>query len=160
MGSPLEFYAPFTGFGDDPNASIKFAIDVTSGMPNWTRGGAKLATLQPQNSSDVITQYRGRDLRLLTIRIWFASRDDLEVMDGVQGRAATLRYHWNLTSRLNGTQEVYARIPYLTLPHTTLLTLEDQHTAPDGTAEAQATFRRPVGASSTYGYAVYSEDEE
>jgi hypothetical protein len=152
--------APFTGFGDDANSSIKFGIDVTGQdtVPNWTGGEPDLTTHRVRNSSDVITQLHGREPRTLTLRLWFASLDDLEALEGVQGAQATLRYLWGITSRAGGTKETRGAHSYLVLPETLLARVTDQRTYIGGTAEAVATFQRAVGAASYYGFAVYAED--
>lgn len=152
----------FTGFGDEPDAAIKFGIDITGldQMPDWSGGEARLATFAPLHSNDVVTQYRGRGPRELTVRLWFACRDDLELLDSVQGRSATLRYVWGVTSRAGGHKATLPDgVNYLVLPDTVLVRLSDQATPIGGTAQATATFRRAVGIGTLFDYAYYTEDE-
>jgi hypothetical protein len=153
--------SPFTGFGDDINASIKFGILAPSGrMPNWTGGGATINRFRILHSNDVIKQYGGRDERVLVARLRFAAWDALEALDLVVGREATLRLPWGVTARAGGTQQVIADVAYLTLPGTELGELTEQKRYRDGTAIATATFRRPVGVGTLYDYAHYAEGDE
>lgn len=154
--------SPFTGFGDDPNTSIKFGWRRTSGqLPDW-EGGPKLNTFAIANSDREVTQYGGRTPWSITVRLWFANRDDLDAMDALQGRRATLRYLYGMTKRAGGEPETILGTRYLVLPDTMLMRLEalDHDGVATGPREAMATFRRQYdGSGDAYGFAVYSEDE-
>ena len=153
----------FTGFGDDVAASIKFGIlrDRNGSAPDWSGGEAKLAVFEPLHSNDVVTQYRGRQSREITLRLWFADVNDLEALDSVQGRQATLRYLWGITSRAGGRKQTLPDgVSYLVLPDTLLVRISDRVSMARGRWEATATFRRPVGIGTLYDYAHYAEEDE
>lgn len=151
---------PFTGFGDDPDTSIKFMLVKRESDDElaWAGGDAKLTTHAIHNSSDEVVQYHGRGPLTFTTRLWFRDADDLEAMWAVVGRAATLRYRWRLTTRAGGVKETRGSRDYLVLPNTTLVSLGGIQTAPWHMPEATATFRRAVGAASYYGFAQYTEE--
>jgi hypothetical protein len=152
-------YAPYTGFGLDPDESIKFTIGQGRGgtaAADWTGGEPRMAILLPENSNDAITQFKGREPRTVQWRLWFESRDDLMLMDSVQGRYSTLRYKWGLTSTVGGVLETIDGIPYLKLERTLLLALSDQQTEGEQ-IEATATFWRTVGNVSVAGFATALE---
>jgi hypothetical protein len=153
---------PLTGFGDDTNASIKFMLIRYPNRDDehaWTGGEADITFHRPRNSSDEIQQYHGRLALTFTTRLWFRDMDALEAMSGVRGRAATLRYAWGITLRAGGEKATLADgRSYLVLPNTTLVSLTGIQTPRGRLPEATATFRRAVGASDYYGFAVYAED--
>lgn len=149
--------APFTGFGDDYNTSIKFQIEYPSrGFPHWA-GGPKLSQHTIANSDRVVTQYHGRTPWRISLTLWLATIDELEALDGLQGRRHTLRYLWGLSKRVGGAKETILSIDYLTLPGTLLVALTDEVIAVDGVCEVTATFERSYDpAGDRYGLAHYS----
>ena len=155
---------PFTGFGDDPAAAIKFMlIRYLNRDPEygWEGGDAKLATFEPLHSNDTVTQYGGMGPMTFTTKLWFRDARDLEALLTVRGRQATLRYAWGLTTTAGGHKQT---LPdgrsYLVLPETTLLTVTDVQTPRGRQPECTATFRRPVGIGTLYDYAHYAEEDE
>ncbi len=154
----MDHLAPFTGFGDDTNASIKFTIWAPSGRTaNW-QGGARLNTFAIPHSNRTITQHSGMNEWTISLPVLVDSVEDLDMLDALQGRRATLRYERVLTKRVGGTIENMQGVSYLTLPDTLLVQLSGESYEPDGPCEAVLTFSRPVEPSSYYGFAVYGED--
>jgi hypothetical protein len=151
---------PFTGFGDDPNSSIKFMMIRRGDDPDygWEGGTPRLATHQILNSSDTITQTRGRDPYVMTVRLWFADRASLVALRAVQGAWATLRYNADMTDDIGGTVETRPHGRYRVLPETLLVSVDEVRVPRGQQPEAVATFQRAVGAASYYGFAVYAED--
>lgn len=152
--------SPFTGFGDDPNTSVKFSIVTDGGrIADWA-GGPKLSFHPIANSDREPTQYHGRKPWTLTCLLLFDTLDDLEALDALQGRRATLRYAWGVTKRAGGEPTMILSDRYLTLPDTMLVSLDVEATYRSGQAKALATFRRQSsGGSDLYGFAIYAEDE-
>ena len=153
----------FTGFGDDIAASIKFSIIAPNGrMPSWSGGRARVARFQPLHSNDVIKQYTGRDERVLTVLLEFASFDDYDLLDTVQGRSATLRYRAGITNRAGASIHVNPGdgVRYYVYPGTELAELTEADTEDQNLPQATATFRRPVGIGTLYDYAHYAEEDE
>lgn len=138
--------SPFTGFGDDPNTSVKFRLQRSAGrLPDW-RGGPRLTQFVVPHSDRTITQHGGRDPWTVTFRLWFATVADLELLDALQGSRATLRYRAGLTKRVGGTVTMLGDVAYLVLPGTLLAVLSDVVVEVDGSCEATATFERPYVA--------------
>ena len=139
---------PFVGFGDHPATAVKFLWMRRRRelVPDWSGGEAKLTYHDIHNSDIEATEYHGRKPRTITLRLWFSSRDDRELMDSLQGQAHTLRLPWGLTSRAGGTKETRNGSDYLVLPDTILTGLTDQETS-GGVAMATATFRRAYSAA-------------
>ena len=153
---------PFTGFGDDPDLSVKF-ITITGWndpIPDWSGGDAKLSEHDIHNSDDQVTQYHGRKPWILTARLWFGDPDDMEIMDALQGQPHTLRLRWGLTKRAGGYQETRNHRQYLVLPDTLLVSLKDQETRVDGTPQAVATFRRTATAAHYLGFTELQGGDE
>lgn len=152
--------APFTGFGDDTNTSVKFGILAERGtgtVPNWN-GGPRLRQWAIANSDRTITQQTGRDPWRVTFRVEFESIAEMELMDNLQGTRATLRYQHGMTKTAGGTVATLAGVTYLILPDTLLERLEDETYEVDGHCEAAVTFSRSGESSAYYGFAVYGED--
>ena len=151
----------FTGFGDDPNTSIKFQLlkNRNGTDPNWSGGQPVVNRFRPLHSNDVIKQYGGREERVLVTRLLFAEVADMDALDSVQGRQSTLRVPWSRLTRGEGVKET---LPdgksYLKTTSVELEALVDQRRLNDGRAIATATFRRAVGAAAYYDYARYAED--
>jgi len=140
--------SPFTGYGDDPNTSVKFGLRRINGaMPDW-QGGPKLTFHAIVNSDREVSQYHGRTPWTITLRLRFADRAALEAMDALQGRRATLRYLFGLTKRAGGHAETILGTRYLVLPETLLLSLEtvEIEGLAGGSREAMATFQRLFSA--------------
>jgi len=136
--------SPFTGFGDDVNWSVKFGIlrDRASGiMPDW-ESKSRLSLLDMATGNQQVTQRRGRDPWTVTLRLWFAERDEMERLDAMVGRRATLRYRYGMSSDAGGTKQTIEQRDYLVLPETLLLSLTDKTIEPGGRCEAVATFSR------------------
>jgi len=135
--------SPFTGFGDDPNWSVKFGVRKDRArLADW-ESGLRMARLPLATGNGEITQRRGRDPWTLTWRLWFATVEDLDRLDAMVGRRATLRYRSNLTKRGGGSLQTIEDRTYLVFPGTMLIELTDIEVAPDGRCEATATFTRP-----------------
>lgn len=153
--SVLTGFAPFTGFGDDTNHSVKFTIEhPEQKFPQW-QGGPRLGSIEIPNSDRTIVQNMGRTPRVVTWLLSFATLEDAALMDSLQGTAHTLRYLYGITLPVGGTHEVIAGIEYLKLPDTLLVGL----TSPaedNGYWEAVATFQRTDTIGDVYGFARYS----
>ncbi len=154
-------YAPYTGFGDDYTVSVKFAIlHPENTFPQWS-SSARMSEHTIRNSNKTVTQFHGRNSYELTIPLYFASIDDLEAMDFLVGRSATLRYIYGISKRIGGARETISGQNYLTLPNTILWSISNEQYEINGPCEASVTFRRtPTSTSDTYyGFSVYSEDK-
>lgn len=137
-------HAPFTGFGDDPNASVKFTINQPGRtFPLWVSSPVE-SRHRIANSNRVVTQTHGRDPWRITLPLEFATIDDYELMDALIGERATLRYLAGLTNRAGGETETILGTPYLALPETRLVSLGNpvSEGVLGGTCEATATFER------------------
>lgn len=153
-----DLLAPFTGFGDDTNTSVKFGILAPDGrVPNWS-GGPRLRQHAIANSDRTVTQQTGRDPWRVTFRVEFATIAELELMDDLQGTRATLRYQHGFTKRTGGTVTNLAGINYLVLPDTLLERVDNELYEVDGHCEADLTFSRAGASSAYYGFATYAED--
>jgi surface antigen len=134
--------SPFTGFGDDPNWSVKFGIRRNGdNLPDWT-SKPRLAQHALATGNGTITQRRGRDPWEITFRLWLPSADDLDRLDAMVGRRATLRYLGTLTKTAGGLRETIEDRTYLVYPQTLLLGLADVDIRPGGLCEVTATFQR------------------
>lgn len=151
---------PHTGFGDEPNTSIKFMMIRRGNDPDygWQGGTPRINTFSIRHSNDGISQHDGFDPYVMTVRLWFPDRASLLAMTAVQGAAATLRYNAELTEAIGGEIVTIAGRRYLELPEVELVSLTDRITPRQTPPEAVATFRRAVGVTSVYGFALYSED--
>ncbi len=146
-------FAPFTGFGDDTNSSVKFGILFDGDtLPNWT-GGPRISQWAVANSDRTITQVNGRDPWTITLSLEFERVADLELMDGVQGVRATLRYLAGITKSVGGTVEVLIGDRYLVLPDTLLMGLSNESIEVDGICNAEATFQRSASTDTYLGFA-------
>ena len=152
---------PHTGFGDEPNTAIKFMLIRRGNDPEygWQGGEARVNTFSIRHSNDLVTQYDGMDPYVMTARLWFPDRASLLAMTAVQGTSATLRYNAELTENIGGDIVTIAGRTYLELTGVQLVSLTDRITPRQTPPEAVATFRRAVGVTSVWGYALYSEDE-
>ncbi|MGB3327496.1 MAG: hypothetical protein WBA46_00995, partial [Thermomicrobiales bacterium] len=127
----------------DPNWSVKFGIRKDGRqLADWS-SKVRMARLALATGNGEITQRMGRDPWTVTWRLWFACVADLDRMDAMVGRRATLRYRSNLTKRAGGTLQTIEERTYLAYPGTMLVDLTDVEIAPDGQCEATATFTRP-----------------
>jgi hypothetical protein len=154
-------YAPFTGFGDDYSASVKFAILHPDEMfPQWSSAHRSSKHAIP-GSNVTVTQYHGRAPWSVTLRLYFASIDELEALDQLVGRKATLRYMWGISKTVGGYKWPIEGQNYLVLPGTILDSMSDERYEIDGPAEATVRFERSYDPSlaDTYGFAEYAEDE-
>ena len=151
-------YAPWTGFGDDYRTSVKFALLHPEDMfPQWTSNPV-LSRHHIRNSNKTITQYHGRTPWTVSLRLMLASIDDLELLDGVVGQIATLRYIYGISKRVGGTKEHLLGGTYLKLPDTLLEALSDEAYEIDGPCEVTATFSRTYDAGSYVGFAIATEE--
>lgn len=135
----------FTGFGDDPNWSVKFGVQGQPGAERDWSSGPRVAEHVPATGNRTIRQRRGRDPWTIELELLFDDSDALEAMDALVGQKATLRLPWGHTKRVGGTLEVIGSEQYLTLPDTYLASL-DRHTGyisyPGGMRRAIAVFKR------------------
>jgi hypothetical protein len=151
--------APFTGFGNDPAGSVKFGIRRLNGRhPGWDGGDADLTFHRVRNSDLTGVQNHGRLPRTMTARLWFATQDDLELMDSLVGTMQTLRYRWGLTPAYGGTRETRDQVEYLVLPDTLLVSLDDRDTPTGRRCEATATFWRAYSAAHYLGFVELQEE--
>lgn len=151
---------PFTGFGDEPNAAIKFMMIRRGSDPEygWQGGEARVNTFGIRHSNDTVSQGDGFDPYMMTVRLWFPDRASLIAMTAVQGGQATLRYNAELTEAIGGEIVTIAGRRYLELPDVELVSLTDRITPRQTPPEAVATFRRSVGTSyAVAGFAVAKE---
>lgn len=141
--------APFTGFGDDPNWSVKFAIEHPGvSLPQWV-SETLLPTFDMPSSTGAarrVYQRLGRAPWRVAWRLSFTGRADLARLDALTGTRATLRYVANVTEEFDGATEVITGVRYLVLPETILVALTDRAVAVDGSCDATATFERPYVA--------------
>ena len=134
---------PFTGFGDDPNWSVKFHVLMEGdSAPDW-QSALRMAVLTPATGNGQITQRRGRDPWQIAMRLWLASTADLDRLDAMVGRRATLRYGWGVTKPLNTQPQTIEQSQYQVLPGTMLTDLDKVAIEGDGTLEVTATFSFP-----------------
>lgn len=155
----MDLLAPFTGFGNDTNSSVKFGILAPDGrVPNWS-GGPRLHRLTVPHSDRTVTQNGGRDPWVVTFRCLFDTIADLELVDQLQGTRATLRYQAGMTKRAGGTVTTLQGVSYLVLPETMLDRISDETYEADGQCEATLTFSRAGESSAYYGFATYAEDD-
>lgn len=146
-------FAPFTGFGNDTNSSVKFGILFDGNtLPNWT-GGPRISQWAVANSDRTITQVNGRDPWTITLSLEFERVADLELLDGLQGQRATLRYIAGITKTVGGTVETLQGTRYLTLPDTLLLGITNDVIEVDGTCTCDATFQRSASTDTYIGFA-------
>jgi hypothetical protein len=153
--------SPHTGYGDEPATSIKFVhfTGWRDPMPNWQGGAPKLSNHAIGNSDDEVVQYHGKQPWTLTLRMWFATLNDLELMDAVTGRPSTLRIRWGLVNRAGGHKATIGSTDYLVLPDTLLVSLTNRETPTLGFPEATATFRRIVTAEIPLAFMDTGEDD-
>jgi hypothetical protein len=151
--------SPFTGFGDDTNTSIKFVhfTGLHEPMPAWSGGGRKF-TRHDIGNGQTVTQAHGGEDRTLTLRMWFATQDDLEIMASLVGQTATLRYRTGIIAYDGADKATIGDTTYLVLPDTQLASLTGREKATLGFPEATATFWRPYTPSPYYGFSVYAEE--
>lgn len=136
----------FTGFGDDPNWSVKFGIRRKgSTLPDWD-SKARRAQLVPATGNDIITQVRGRDPWVGSFRIWSPCAEDLDRLDAMINTRATLRYVAGRSRRAGGSVQTIEDRQYLVYPGTMLMDLTEVDQEPNGQWEATAAFMRPYTA--------------
>jgi len=154
-------YAPYTGFGDDYTVSVKFAfLHPDNSFPQWT-SSARMSEHSIRNSNKTVSQFHGRAPYEITLPLYFASIDDLEALDELVGRSATLRYLYGISKRIGGARETISGQNYLNLEHTILWSISNEQYQINGPCEASVTFRRSYSDSAVvggYGFAVYGED--
>jgi hypothetical protein len=134
--------SPFTGFGDDPNWSIKFRLKRLNGQFAQWQSPPRRTLLRIHHSNDTVRQRHGRDPWTVTWRLAFDHQGDWERLDALVDHAATLRYRAGLTPNLDGQVEALGGVQYLVLPNTTLDDLTDPVMDIGGGYEARATFSR------------------
>ena len=131
--------APFTGFGDNANTSVKFGILAQGKVPDWSGGGPRI-TEKKIAGGGVKRRITGTDPYTVTFDLRFESHDDLAALEALRGTTATLRYLYGITKPLYGTYAYLAGTGYLVLPGVTLLDVRGQTHYRNGTAHATATF--------------------
>jgi hypothetical protein len=143
-------YAPFTGFGDDTNWSVKFSILAGTGgqVAEWQGGDQIVSRFRIANSGREVAQRFGFSPWEWTVRLEFASLDDQMLLAHMAGTEQTLRYLDGLTMPLDGVPETLLDVQYLSLPGTELVGIAASPFDPvrGGPREAMATFRRPYVA--------------
>lgn len=135
--------APYTGFGNDPEAAISFHIVSETGVfPDWS-GGPRLTEKVIGNR--VVVRNMGRNPYRVTFRLELPDRRALAALDAAQGTVATLRYPYGVTRELPGSDhELIGGWAYLVIPGVRLLTIgDDVLIQPDGIVEVSATFLKP-----------------
>jgi hypothetical protein len=151
----------FTGFGDEPNTSVKFDVLMDGDrLPDW-KSVPRTKKLEVLHSSRTVYQSGGRDDWAIAIRIALASVAELELLDSLIEHAATLRIPWGITKTAGGTHEPYADAEYLLLPDTTLdaLEVDESQSQPDGYREAIAVFSRAYEDLHYVGFTLLSPEE-
>lgn len=151
----------FTGFGDNPETSVKFGLLLDDQqMADW-EGEAKLSFHDIANSDKTVVQYHGRGPVTLEVNLEFASLVDYEMLDALVGHHATLRYMWGATKSVGGYKETRNFFDYLVLPDTLLLSLSSSYnsTVLGDAREAVAIFWRPYTSSDYYDFAVYEAED-
>jgi hypothetical protein len=139
-------YAPFTGFGDDPNTSVKFTIMLPGEtMPDWS-GGPRLRQKKIPGSSRVNIRNTGRDPYIVTFLLDVDSLEEYEALDRMQGVEATLRYAWGITKPVGGHYESIQNVGYLAIPNVRLMQLSDPVVDVE-TYSTSATFLKPYGGA-------------
>lgn len=140
--------APHTGFGDDPETAIRFAIQRESGyrVADWS-GGPRLSV--KTIGSSVAIRNMGRDPYRVTWTLRLPDRAQFARLDAAQGTSATLRYPYGVTRDLDGDHERIAGVDYLILPATRLLTIGEPVIQADGQVEVTATFLRPYAGGAS-----------
>lgn len=157
MSSPL---APFTGFGDDTNSSIKFGILAPGGeVPLWELE-PRVSKMPIPHSNRTTTQYGGLGEWSVSFQVDVDTTDALVMLQQLQGQQATLRYQYRITNNPGGTVATIGSVTYVVLSET-LLDRVSQVTRDVGdTCTATLTFTRTADPSSYYGFALYGEPEE
>jgi hypothetical protein len=151
--------APFTGFGDDTNISLKFGILAPGGIvPLWTLD-PRISSMPIPHSNRTVKQYGGLGEWSVTFSVDIETTQDLEMLQMLQGLTATLRYQHGVTNRPGGTVSTIQDVSYVILPDTFLARVSNESRLVDDTCEASVTFTRPAEASPYYGFAIYAEDE-
>lgn len=152
----------FTGFGDNPETSVKFGLllDGSQQMADW-EGEAKISFHDIANSDKTVTQYHGRGPVTLEVELEFESLVDYESLDALIGHYATLRYAWGTTKSVGGYKETRNFFDYLVLPDTMLLSLSSSYntTVVGDARQAMAIFWRPYASSDYYDFAVYEAED-
>ena len=135
-------YAPYTGFGDDPNTAVKFGIRRSNQYtaPDWS-GGPRETVKRIPGSSRVNIRTTGRDPYTVSFRLHFQTHDEFERFNALQGTTATLRYPWGVTKTVGGTYDYRAGVAYLAIPGVRLMSLTDEEIGPEY-AEVTATFMK------------------
>lgn len=153
-------YAPFTGFGDDTNSSVKFTILYDGRVVPWWQGGQpEIQQWKVVNGGGrTITQVGDPDPWIITLALEFEDRADYHLLEAVGGLRATLRYRFGITNDAGGTVQTLQGVRYLTLPDTLLMGLSKAEGEPDGVCTADATFQRPASSDSYYGFSTYAEE--
>ena len=135
-------FAPFTGFGDDINTSVKFTINQPGDrLPQWV-SPAILSAHRIANSNRTVRQRHGRGAWTWVAELSFGSAEEFDKLDAMVGYSATLRYIEGITNRAGGHHETIVSTRYLTLPDTTLLSLSGEADEVNGEYVARAMFER------------------
>lgn len=143
------FVSPLTGFGDTTQVSAKFGILHPDQMfPQWT-SAASVSQHKIHNSNKTVIQYHGRELAMVSLRLWFSSIEQLMRLDDLVGQTSTLRYRAGLGKTVGGYRKAEGGVDYLVLENTTLLSLSDEQYEIDGACEATAVFAREYTSRST-----------
>ena len=156
----MDELAPFTGFGDDTNTSVKFGIFAPGGdVPLWDVEPRGVKIPIPHSNRTVI-QSTGLGEWSVTFRVDLATTTDLEMLQALQYQRATLRYQHRITNNPGGTVATLQGVSYVVLPDTLLDRVSRVSREVEGSCEADLTFTRPAEASAYYGFAYYSEPDE
>ena len=131
--------APYTGFGDDANTSVKFGVLAKGRVAEWS-GGQQRITTKKIAGGGVKYRITGRDPYTITLPLRFESTADLAALEALQGTTATLRYLYGITKPLHGTYEYRMGTAYLAIPGVRLLRVEDTEVFRNGACGASATF--------------------
>jgi hypothetical protein len=157
MSSP---YAPFTGFGDDTNSSVKFGIMLPADeVPLWELE-PRLSKFAIPHSNRTTTQYGGLGEWSVSFVVDIDTTDALVMLQQLQGQQATLRYQYRITNNPGGDVETIGNVTYVVLPETLLDNVSRVTRDVGDTCTATLTFTRTADPSSYYGFALYGEPEE
>ena len=133
------FLAPYTGFGDDANTSVKFGVLARGKVADWTGGNPRISTKRIAGGG---VKYRitGTEPYTITLTLRFERTADLAALEALQGTTATLRYLYGITKPLGGAYEYRNGTAYLAIPGVRLMSVTGTEIYRDGSAVATATF--------------------
>lgn len=137
--------APYTGFGDATNTSVKFTTIRRLGehRANWSSTPRLVQEPVAVSTTRVITQTIGRSPYEIGLTLWLPTLEALAHLDALQGTRATLWLKWDLAKPIGAD---HARlddgVDYAVYTDTLLLRLSGERELDTGYFEVNALFQR------------------